>query len=216
MDLEDIFSTPPATLVPDTAVHPQSYKTVPKDDWEAVTVIEPNIDTGPWIAGGAPLRWWQGQPVGESDIDIFCRNAKQVNDVIQRIKSHGRYTQRHDSENATTITYWRKDEYNTQWTLQVIKRRHFNNIKEVIDNFDLTVCEIGTCGNEWVLGEHTAYDIHNRVLRFNKPLQPDALKRLTKYWIYGYTPVQGTIESIQENPESKWMFTGEDDYNNIF
>jgi hypothetical protein len=199
-----------------TAVFPTVYETIPKHDCEPVTLIEPNINTGPWIAGGAPLRWWQGHLVGESDIDIFCRDAQQVQDVIQRIKSQGRYTQKHASENATTLLYWRKGDYNTQWVLQVINRRYFNSIEEVIGNFDLSVCQIGTCGNEWVLGETTAQDIHNKALRFNDPLHPDAVKRLTKYWIYGYNPVPGTIEAIQNNPESRWKFTVDEDYNNAF
>jgi phenylpyruvate tautomerase PptA (4-oxalocrotonate tautomerase family) len=193
-----------------------TYTTVISADREAVSVIGPNINTGPWIAGGAPLRWFQGLSVGENDIDVFCANARQAQDVISRIKSYSRYTIKHESENAVTIEYWKKDDYGTRWTIQVITRRYFASIKEVIDNFDISVCEIGTCGNEWVLGQYTARDIREKNLRFNQPLAADAAKRLVKYWIYGYRPVSGTIEAIQNNPESRWQFQHDEDYNNAF
>jgi hypothetical protein len=190
--------------------------TIASNDKEAVSVVGPNIDTGPWIAGGAPLRWFQGLSVGENDIDVFCANARQAQDVIDRIKSYSRYTVKHESENAITIEYWKKDDYSTRWTIQVITRRYFASMKEVIDNFDITVCEIGTCGNEWVLGKYTARDIREKNLRFKQPLASDAAKRLVKYWVYGYRPVDGTVEAIQNNPESRWQFQHDEDYNNAF
>jgi hypothetical protein len=192
------------------------YPTIHKDDIEAVSIIEPDLKQGPWIAGGAALRWYQGQPVGESDIDVFCANAHQAQAVIERIKSYGRYHVKHESENAVTINYNKKDSWTDSRTLQVITRRYFNSIEEVIDNFDITVCQIGTTGTEWILGKDTARDVRERNLRFIAPLMPDAVKRLTKYWVYGYRPVPETIEAIQNNPDSRWAFTLNEDYNNAF
>jgi len=213
--IEDLFTASVET----GPIHAIPYKTVHTDDREAVTLVEPNYKDGPWIAGGAPLRWWQGKPVGESDIDIFCRDAVQADEVITRIKNTGRSQTRYESENATTISYWPKTNngaFSKRWTLQIIKRRYFKSLKEVIEGFDITVCEIGTCGNEWELGETTARDIRAKVLNFNEPLQQDALKRLVKYWVYGYTPLPGTIEAIQNNPDSKWKYSFEEDYANAF
>jgi hypothetical protein len=80
----------------------------------------------------------------------------------------------------------------------------------------MTVCEIGTCGNNWVLGKQTAKDIRERHLRLKMPLQPDALKRVIKYWTYGYRPVEGVLEAVQNNPVGKWEFALDEDYNNAF
>ena len=193
------------------------FPTVHKDDNEPVNLIWPDIQRGPWIAGGAALRWYQGQPVGENDIDVFCANAKQAADILENIKSYGRYSVKFESENAVTLDYWSKDEYNKRWTIQVITKRYFASLEEVINNFDITVCEVGTGGNEWKLGPFTARDIRERNLRFKLPLQPDALKRLTKYWTYGYCPVEGMISEIQNNPIAKWQFSAEtEDYQNAF
>lgn len=187
------------------------------DDQEPMNLIVPH-PTGPWIAGGAALRWYQGLPVGDSDIDIFCRDQQQAEEVIDRIKSYGRYHTRYESDNALTLEYYSKSNeiVNKRWTLQVIKRRYFKSLKEVIDSFDITVCQIGTDGNQWLLGKNTAKDIRERNLRMGFPLQPDAAKRLVKYWTYGYRPVEGLLESIKTNPTGKKMFQSNEDYENAF
>ncbi len=201
----------------DKPVDIAEFPTIHKSDHEPVTLIRPDVNRGPWIAGGACLRWYQGIPVGDSDIDVFCANAKQAADTIEEIKSYGRYSTKFESENAVTLDYWSKKDYSERWTIQIITRRYFSSIEEVIGNFDITVCEVGTAGNEWKLGTFTARDIRERNLRFKMPLQPDAMKRLIKYWTYGYRPVEGTIESIQNNPIAKWQFGAEtEDYQNAF
>ena len=192
------------------------YPTVPHNDREAVAIIEPDLKQGPWIAGGAALRWYQGLTVGDNDIDVFCANAHQAAKVIERIKSYRRYEVRHESDNATTLKYHRKDEWHTNWTIQVITRRYFASLQEVIDNFDITVCQIGTTGTEWSMAPQTAQDIRQRNLRFNYPLSADAVKRLTKYWVYGYRPVPGTVEAISKNPDAVWKFDNTGDYDNAF
>lgn len=218
--LEEFFMS--ATSEPVSSNHSKAvdiveFPTVHKDDSEPLTLIWPDIERGPWIAGGACLRWYQGQPVGDSDIDVFCANAKQAADVIENIKSYGRHFVKFESENAVTLSYHSKDDYSKSWTIQIITRRYFGSLEEVISNFDISVCEVGTAGNQWQLGLFTGRDIRERNLRFKIPLQPDAMKRLIKYWAYGYRPVEGTIESIQNNPNAKWQFGAEtEDYQNAF
>lgn len=219
--LEEIFSrefgfeTKPLHKNHGQAVDVLIFPCCHRDDNEPMTIIAPNIKEGPWIAGGACLRWYQNQPVSESDIDIFCANEEQVKRVIEDIKSYGRYTTKYESDNATTLTYYSK-ENNKEWTLQVIKRRYFRSLKEVIDNFDISVCQIGTGGNEWLLGKDTARDIREKNLRMNMPLQPDAAKRLVKYWTYGYRPVDGLLDAVRSNPIAKKIFQSNEDYENAF
>jgi len=197
------------------AVDTVGFPCVHIDDSEPLTIIWPDLKQGPWIAGGACLRWYQSQPVGENDIDVFCSSPEQTQRIIDDIKSYGRYTTKYESENATTLSYHDK-EGKKYWTLQIIKRRYFTSLKDVIDNFDITVCQIGTGGNDWLLGKHTARDIRERNLRMNLPLQPDAAKRLAKYWTYGYRPVDGLLDAVRTNPVAKKMFTTNEDYENAF
>ena len=219
MNLESIFADfEVQTLSPKSGQIPElgNYPTVHIDDLEPVSIVSPDIEQGPWIAGGAALRWYQGQPVGESDIDVFCKNAIQAKRVIDDVKSYGRYNVKFESENAVTLSHWSNEGKYHQWTVQIITRRYFSSLEEVINSFDMSVCEIGTAGKEWKLGAFTARDIREKNLRFKLPLQADAPKRLTKYWVYGYRPVDGTIEAIQANPDTRWKYSNEEDYNNAF
>lgn len=217
IDFEALFSNLDSPEIKsDKEVKIIYYTTVHKDDLEPVSIIKPDAEKGPWIAGGAALRWYQGQPVGQSDIDVFCRSPRQAQLLIEDIKSYGRFMVKFESDNATTLSYHRKDDWASEWTIQVIKRRFFNSLEEVINSFDITVCEIGTGGNEWTLGPFTARDIREKNLRFKLPLQPDAPKRLTKYWTYGYRPVEGTVEQICNNPETRWSFASDEEYSNAF
>jgi len=192
------------------------FPTVHKQDSEPFTIIWPDMERGPWIAGGAALRWYQGQPVGENDIDIFCRSAAQALQIIESIKGYGRYSVKYESDNATTLSYHSPNSGGNSWTLQIIKRRYFNSMQEVIDNFDISVCQIGTDGNTWLLNKDTAKDIRGRNLRMRMPLQPDAAKRMAKYWTYGYRPVDGLVEAVRTNPEAKKIFEIDGDYENAF
>ena len=215
-DLKKIFADFEETVYANSGkeVDLKPFVTIHASDLEPVSIVSPNLERGPWIAGGACLRWYQGQPVGESDIDVFCANAKQASDVIEAVKSYGRFSTKFESENAVTLEYFGKDQ--GRWTVQVITRRYFANLDDVIDSFDMTVCEIGTCGFEWLMGPFTARDIREKNLRFKQPLQPEAVKRMVKYWTYGYRPVDGLVEAVQENPVARWIFTTDEDYNNAF
>ena len=194
------------------------YQTVHPDDQLPVNVINPDIDKGPWIAGGACLRWFQNIPVGEhSDIDVFCKNEKQAEKLIDYIKhiglsdySHGHSHVVIKTDNACTFNI---NANNKNWKVQIITCKYFDTIKEVIDHFDISVCQVATTGNEWILGEMTVKDINSHSLRFNH-ITKQAPKRLIKYWTYGFNPVEGTIEAIQEFKDSSWDFAGADDYDN--
>ena len=210
----DLFSNISA-INSNKAVDIVQFPTVHVDDSEPFTIIWPDLERGPWVAGGAALRWYQGQPVGDSDIDVFCRSPQQATKLIEEIKSYGRFYVKHQSENAVTIEYNNKDDFNKRWTIQIITKRFYQSAQAVIDNFDITVCEIATCGNEWIMNPQTARDIRERNLRFKTPLQPDAPKRLTKYWTYGYRPVEGTIEEICANVNTRWEYDPGEEYNAI-
>lgn len=207
--LEDIFSWNEGKSNEMPKVEETRYPTVHYKDWLPITVINPNFENGPWIAGGAGLRWYQGIPVGESDIDVYCSSPMQAEKVQQRLFDLMICSQRYKSENAVTLEV-SKD--NQTWTVQIIKKNYFTEMQKVIDSFDISVCQVATDGNTYLLGEHTAKDIRERNLRMRMPLQADALKRLVKYWTYGYRPVDGLLDAIQNNPVGRWEFNPAEDY----
>jgi hypothetical protein len=199
-----------------------SYVAIPDEDRFPVNIVKPNLKHGPWIAGGAPLLWFQNITVKSGDIDVFCKNEAQANKLIDFINSldlteyNGYASKIIQTKNATTFqVYCDSPGFKGDWRIQIITCRYFNTCQEVIDNFDITVCQVATCGNEWILGDQTAYDIANRNLRFRQ-LTKDAPKRLVKYWTYGYTPVENTLEQIINNVDTNWNFRGEEEYHNVF
>jgi hypothetical protein len=218
---DEIYGKEPKPLKKELWKELYKYPTVHNEDQLPVNIIKPDLKNGPWIAGGACLRWFQNIPVGEhSDIDVFCKNEKQAENLIDYIKNHLGLAHYHNGHAHVVIKTANACTFNIHansrdWKVQIITCKYFDTIKEVIDNFDISVCQLATAGNEWILGDNTAKDIHERNLRFNH-ITKQAPKRLIKYWTYGFNPVEGTIEAIQEHKDSSWDFAGEDDYANTF
>jgi mRNA-degrading endonuclease HigB of HigAB toxin-antitoxin module len=189
---------------------------VHREDLLPVNLIKPSVH-GPWIAGGSALQWYQSQPLALHDIDIFCAGPEQADQLCQLISQYGHSS--FVSNNATTFTvtsnlYNRPESPSKTWRLQVIKKRYFDNPADIIDSFDITVCQVVFDGDKWYLGPSTARDIRQQNLRMTFPLAPDAIKRLTKYWSYGYRPVSGLLNSIVNQPEIRWQFNPSEDYDN--
>lgn len=167
---------------------------VPLEDSEPFTLIKPNMKTGPWIAGGTALLWYQGKPAGLHDIDVFCKNEQQARKIIDRLvrenndKTHVLF----ESENAVTISLTCGGK---SWKIQVIIKEFFNTVADVVDRFDITVCKIATDGFSWHKGPQQAADLRTRSLRMTH-IKGDSIKRYSKYMAYGYRPVEGLYDDI--------------------
>lgn len=185
---------------------------VHKYDQYAFSVVPANLKKGPWIAGGAALAWFQNRPVDRSDIDIFCRDEEQRQKVIRLIQRESINTV-YRSTFADTFELIQDDKTHT---LQVIKR-DFGSVDQLINSFDVSVCKIATDGQAFHMAPGTAYDINHKILRMDLPLRQDTVKRLVKYWCYGYTPTEELLAQVYSDPILNWHFaniTGE--YNNAF
>lgn len=215
MDFNDIFIED-RTRTGTTTVIPIRSAIVNREDIEPFSIIAPDEECGPWIAGGACIHWFLGEHINGSDIDVFCKNYEQAQKVIDRIKSYNRYMIMATTDNAITFRYFSKDDEDKSWLIQVILCRFFDTLSEIIDSFDLSVCQIGTTGDHWELGKYTALDIKHKKLRFVNGIRNDSVKRLVKYWTYGYTPVEGTLEALQTDDNITWSFNSDENYSNAF
>ena len=57
--------------MPDTKLI-QGGISIPRVDRRVLNLVNPNIENGPWIAGGSVIRWMQGLSMNSfSDIDVF-------------------------------------------------------------------------------------------------------------------------------------------------
>ena len=200
-----------------------------------------------WIAGGAPLNWYQRIPV-DSDIDLYFKSEDDFNTLDTALTNawestsdeatepagyftlfstpvkkkpklfHGDVliSHKHVTNNAITytVTIVDKDGHATdhpEWKIQLIKRKYYNTVVDVIDDFDITVCQIAMgISDRPIVGNRFAEDVAAKRLVFNK-ITPGSAKRLIKYWTYGYTPSDETLQSIIDNPELDLKLS-EDDY----
>lgn len=185
--------------------------------------IGPDFDAGPWVVGGAPLRWYQGQGINRSDIDIFCSSSEQATHIEQRLASIGAWPAL-TSPNASTLKLldpFRVDdgpEAPEAMTIQVIRKKFFDSLDDVFAHFDISVCQIATDGRTYRLGQNTAADIRHKTLRFEN-IRPDSLKRMAKYAAYGYQPTPQTYNEVlkvvpTESVFQDWAAKG--DYDHAF
>jgi hypothetical protein len=191
--------------------------TVHEHDEELVKIIDPCMETGPWIAGGAVLNWYLSESLGESDVDVFFHDIAQFDKCFANIMSKNSDLV-YSTENAVTIHVRLKGD-GCMKRVQLIRKDWFKNAKDVIDRFDFTVCQLVTDGYTLVLGEKTAEHIQTKTLDLVRtPPHPDIVKRLIKYVTYGYTPKTELVQYILDKEENlNWKFNGLDsDYDAAF
>lgn len=180
------------------------------EDKPLVRIISPSV-TGPWIAGGAPLRWSKGYSVELSDIDVFFKNESQFQELYRKLKADDWY-ETFTSDNAITMKdmSWRSNRKPFNQTVQLIRKKYYDWAEQVIDSFDLSVCQVAYDGYKFIYGETTKEDIDNKIVR-SVHRNDHILKRTIKYMLYGFAPDQSVIDAIKEDT-TLTDFTGLHDY----
>lgn len=178
--------------------------------------IAPELTNGPWIAGGAPLQWYLGKEC-ETDIDVWCRNKKQEDKVSHGLQTLG-FRELARTDNALTLRHDIKYECDNKATkfktitVQLIKRMYPESAKEIIEDFDFTVCQLVTDGVTYVAGRHTYKDIKTRRLRLVDYKPKTFLKRYIKYVTYGYKPDPDLIIDAFEQHKLTTKFKVDHEY----
>jgi len=156
------------------------------DCLEAVDiVINPK---GPWIAGGSVLRTFLGQPL-DTDIDIFFANAVQFNACNEKMKEHAILTK--DTSFSQTYDFIIEHKgQDIRKTIQLVNFVYKDKASEIIDTFDISVCQIAFDGERVVMCDNVIDDVKNKhiTLNVNNIQQPGStLKRIVKYVSRGYS-----------------------------
>lgn len=166
---------------------------------------------GPWIAGGACLSWFQNQQCS-TDIDVYFKNAEQYRDTkdffLTNLYKYGfSILTNFESENAYTINI---SDSARRFKVQFIKK-FCRSASDLLDNFDITVCQIAWDGKNIFIGKHFIEDLADKRLRFNI-FSSSSHKRLVKYMCYGYLPDANTINALLASPSINWDIKGNDHY----
>lgn len=218
INLDDIFSnliaTPPKkSTLEDLELAISKPPTVHNDDRVIFNFLTP-LKYRAIVAGGCALAWYQNQPVGVKDIDLWFPNEQKLVQMHERLLGHSFCRKTFDTKDAETWEI-RNTPRGPNYRVQLIKNRYYTSPQDIIDAFDITVCQIATDGDTWWHSDQFAQDLKNRRLRLTKT-HPGSVKRLIKYWTYGFQPDDAALEMIINNPETNWNFehSTDEEYNN--
>jgi hypothetical protein len=198
------------------------------DDREIVELIAPDMERGPWIAGGAALKWYQGLPAGGSDIDVWFKDQESFDRLKQKMT--------HQKNRETSIGSWPLIEFevktletwdilhvspnaitifnnNSKHIVQLIQKEFFDSPQKVLDTFDFEVCKVLTDGKQFLFGEHTLEDIKTKTLRVLK-VTPSLVSRTIKYMTMGYVPCP-ELKALLVSGSVNVDFRGINDYATI-
>jgi hypothetical protein len=165
-----------------------------------------NMKRGPWIAGGAVRRLFEGQKDYTGfDIDIWFRNESQLDDAVKHILSHGGGLI-YDTDNALTykLPFQGKD-----IIIQLIRYDFYNSPREIINSFDFKMSQCLTDGISVLMGDETKYDISNKRLTLRDiPLYSSVstIRRIGKFMAAGYkitnADIAKLLRQVIASPES--------------
>ena len=192
-------------------------------DKAIIKIINPNLATGPWIAGGAVMTWFEGGTLRSTnfptaqDIDVFFADPDQFEFTKQQLVKNN--SVRHlpfVSDNAETYQFELPDSItNACWKVQLIKKNYFKSTAEILHNFDFTCCGFATDGNKYTMLPNAAKDLNNKVLHINRYNSETILSRTIKYWIAGFEPGADVREALA-SADIQTNFSGHTDYDHAF
>jgi hypothetical protein len=160
-----------------------------------------DVENGPWVAGGAARRLasWETD-ISVSDIDIFFPNLEIYNWAVryfQSANSKDFFPFKVEDEMSTPNGVIFKVRFDEKvYAFQLLNKRYFENLPELFDDFDFTICMFATDGYSLVGEERADDDLLARKLVIHKsPPKPKAA-RLAKYCSQGFSPEPGVISAM--------------------
>lgn len=158
-----------------------------------------NLITGPWVGGGAARRLLSGEKF-VADIDIFFSSKEQEDEYREKFIQDWQSAfskNPHETQYSSTYFVTILDQDNPI-KIQLIKRRYYDSIESIIEDFDFPVARVYTDGDNIILPQEALDDLNTQTLRLSGRNWnvKNSLKRLIKYTAYGYTPVPGMVKEI--------------------
>lgn len=190
-----------------------------------------NVGKGAWIAGGAARCLFLGSPI--NDIDVWYPNEKLWQHACHAVNRY-RVSSPYETDNATTITVssdWTKENKESltngasidwldvlktttsiftdntinEYKVQMIKKKFYNNIEEIFNDFDFSVCKVATDGQgEFIFDNLALEDIAHQRLRCTRYSPEGFLTRFIKYNIYGYKMPKEELKHYLSMPDLDW------------
>lgn len=140
-----------------------------------------HLINGPWIAGGAARRLLQGKSLIDGDIDIFFPSWQEWHKWDKALED-----QEVVVRTARAHTYLING-----FTVQIIKRRSYPQLRDLFQDFDFSACQIATDGNRIACTPSAHRDIMSNTLAYatqGRITGSTILGRMIKYINHGFIP----------------------------
>lgn len=191
------------------------------------------IGNGSWIAGGAARCLFLGSPM--NDIDIWFSNPELYKQACSNASPYKLSTpyETVNATTMTVVTDWNEDRLKkkpgiwslskatdlftilstdsdnkdkiSEYKIQLIKKKFYNSLKEIFNDFDFSVCKVATDGRgTFIFDDQALEDIANRRLRCTKYSPEGFLTRFIKYNIYGYKMPKDELKDYLNLPDLDW------------
>lgn len=187
-----------------------------------------DINEGPWIVGGAPMKIYIGGCLLNGDIDIFCSSQEQHEKCRKILYDYVKYKfiGRHLDDNGYLLSLFDENyiittnnaitfiDSTTGYKFQLISKFMGETIQDIFDSFDFDCCKIATDGKNLYGSEKTFSDVDRGIIDLTGEANEFSLKRLQKYGLqYDFKPTDQTIEKIRKfGKENNWGFEVHEGY----
>lgn len=165
-------------------------------------IFEFDMENGPWLAGGSARKLFYNIPTNLSDFDIYFKDANQYQKFADILSNDY-----HSSDlvewglTQYSKTYKLRYGYKQEYDVQLIKNKFYDSPHDLINDFDITVCQFATNGTDFIVGETTLHDCEYKLININKPIDTHGmLQRITKYIAYGFKPSNKLVNLILTEP----------------
>lgn len=154
---------------------------------ENLDILDPEIlsvlGNGVILAGGS-LRSLVDPEDTICDYDLFFTDISKVESVQQHL-IHRDYSLIFQCPKGELSTYFNNE---TETKVQLITKRKYIDMTDLISSFDITACCCAYDGNSFKYNERFVFDVLNKLININTVEYPVAtMKRITKYVKKGYT-----------------------------
>jgi hypothetical protein len=148
-------------------------------------VIPPLSENGPWVAGGSLLRTHLGISIN-TDVDFFFKDKQQYEKYITDVTTSPNFIVLNSQETKwhTTLTI---DYKGSRYLLQLIHKKFFTSACNLLDSFDMNICQIAFDGKHLYHAEKCLEQIKDRQIIVENLKFPNIfMERALKYSKLGF------------------------------
>lgn len=167
----------------ETPTHRYVLKEIPES---VKSILGDNV----WLAGGALRDIYSGHKKVR-DFDIFFKDVENKEDVIEEVRQSLKrdgwdFAKRFKNADKEVIMETLEHK-NLETPLQLIRTKYYQDPCDLLRDFNFTINQFATDGEEILLGEETLWDLHYKVLNLVRLKRPESfMRKLHKYIKYGY------------------------------